>query len=1173
MAQTEFIENKGQWDSKVTFMSVAGNGAFYLEKNGFTVLQHDEKDMETLHAKIHGPGSQKIPASFTVRSNAYKVRFLDANPNPQIIPDKEEPTVNNYFIGNDKSKWASNCKIYLGVTYKDVYPGIDVRYYSDAGQRLKYDIIVNPGADIQKLALKYEGVDNLEVKNKELHIKTAIGENKELYPYSYQVIDNIRTEVKANYQLKDKIVKFKVKDYSSEHILIIDPTEIFFSYTGSPADNWGFTATYGPDGSFFSGGIVFSNGFPVNPGAYKEDFLGGGYDIGIMKLSANGSRRIYATYIGGTGDDQPHSLIVDPQGNLVLAGRSNSKDYPTTIGTVGNSGANDIIVTKLNSTGSSIIGSIKIGGSGEDGMNIRDRESAPDLRALSLNRNYGDDARSEVILDGANNIYVASCTRSTDFPTTSGAFQERPLGQQDAVVLKIDPTASSVLWSTLLGGSGDDAAYVLTIGANNNLYVAGGTSSTDFKGISASGVVGSKYSGGDCDGFIVEMTTDGNVVNRGTYLGTGAADQIYGIQTDKNGNIYVMGTTEGNWQHINTVFVNDKGKQFISKLKPDLSDFIYSTMFGSGSDFPNISPTAFLVDRCENVYVSGWGGKSNTIQGFRTGTTIGLPLMNNVLKQKTDVSGSDFYFFVMERDGLSQLYGDFFGQEDPPIGSDPKTFGDHVDGGTSRFDKNGVVYQAMCANCFRTVRFNGTPGSWSTTNQSQSGGKCNLGMLKIAMNFAGVSAGPKASINGIANDTAGCVPLTVNFSDTLVTKSSKRYLWDFGDGTPKVKTTDPNISHTYNTVGKFKVTLVAIDSTTCNISDTAYLNIKAGDNRAILNFVSLKQPPCTNLTYLFNNTSTASKGTFKNGDFTWDFGDGSAKINTGTESITHSYAGPGTYKVVLSLSDTSFCNSPSDTVKLVRLSPFLKSSFTTPANGCVPYNAVFQNTSSGGLNFRWDFGDGTTSTEENPTHPYPNVGTYLVKLYAFDSTSCNKIDSSTFTITVSPIPTAGFTFSPNPPQANTFTNFANTSTGATNYFWKFGDGDTSLEVNPQHLFPATDTYSVCLTAINDAGCSNVLCQPVAALINPLLDVPKAFTPGQPGINSTISVRGFGIKNMTWIIYNRWGQKIFESNSTKIGWDGYYKGKLQPLDVYTYTLDVIFSDGKTLRKTGDITLLR
>jgi len=209
---------------------------------------------------------------------------------------------------------------------------------------------------------------------------------------------------------------------------------IFGSFTGSTADNWGFTATYGPDGSMFGGGIVFDTGFPVSPGAYQTNYGGGfggagaGIDMGIIKLSPNGSNRIYATYIGGGGDEQPHSLVVDPAGELVIAGRSNSPNYPVTAnGSLAGAGW-DIVVTKLNAAGNGIIGSKKIGGGGDDGVNIQARRDK-----VSLQQNYGDDGRSEVILDGAGNIYVASSTQSRPdgngvggFPVTPGVFQPAP---------------------------------------------------------------------------------------------------------------------------------------------------------------------------------------------------------------------------------------------------------------------------------------------------------------------------------------------------------------------------------------------------------------------------------------------------------------------------------------------------------------------------------------------------------------------------------------------------------------------------------------------------------------------------------------------------------------------------------------------------------------------------
>jgi gliding motility-associated-like protein len=201
-----------------------------------------------------------------------------------------------------------------------------------------------------------------------------------------------------------------------------------------------------------------------------------------------------------------------------------------------------------------------------------------------------------------------------------------------------------------------------------------------------------------------------------------------------------------------------------------------------------------------------------------------------------------------------------------------------------------------------------------------------------------------------------------------------------------------------------------------------------------------------------------------------------------------------------------------------------------------------------------------------------------VRLIANDPTTCNKSDTSAyFTITVYPIPTANFTWSPNPPLENTRTSFTNLSVGATRYLWDFGDGENSTEVNPVHLFNRTDTFHVILSAYNDADCVDSFDAFVPTIIRPLLDVPNAFTPGRFSSgsynNGIVKVEGFGIGKMIWKIYNRWGQLVFSTNNLNQGWDGTFKGVLQAMDVYAYTLDVEFTNGQKLRKTGDITLLR
>jgi hypothetical protein len=218
----EFIENKGQWDHKVLFMGKVSAGAFFVHKDGFTVLQHNPEDWDRLHEFTHNKGGgenlRTANTDMVVRSHAYTVDFVGSNPKAQVIADKPLITYNNFFIGEDPSQWAANCKTYQGITIKDIYPNVDVRYYSDRGT-MKYDLIVNPGGDISKIALKYKGVNKLEVKNKELVIGTSVGLLKELSPYTYQFREKGKTEIGAKYSVKGDIVRFNMT--LNQHWLLI----------------------------------------------------------------------------------------------------------------------------------------------------------------------------------------------------------------------------------------------------------------------------------------------------------------------------------------------------------------------------------------------------------------------------------------------------------------------------------------------------------------------------------------------------------------------------------------------------------------------------------------------------------------------------------------------------------------------------------------------------------------------------------------------------------------------------------------------------------------------------------------------------------------------------------------------------------------------------------------
>ena len=1207
----QFVENKGQWNNKVAFKGELASGAFFIERHGgYKLVLHDHNDLRALLDQHHGaasansnkPKSDISGVRTVLHSHAYEVTFQNSNAAPEVVSEKPLTSYNNYYIGNDPSKWATKCRIFQAITYKNVYNNIDVRYYTSSTGQLKYDLIVHPGGDPENIALNFDGADELKVKNGSLAIKTSVDQVQEATPYSYISSLEGRKEINCNYSVHGNTVKFKISGKRDPNAtLVIDPTLVFSSFTGSKADNWGYTATYDAAGNFYGGGIVFGTGFPLTNGAYFQNYVGGvnydgndngaGFDMGIIKLSSDGSTLMYGTYLGGaTGNEQPHSLVVDNAGNLIVAGRTSSNDYPVypagnVLGDGCKNGDFDICITKFDPTGAALIGSIRLGGAKDDGINIADKEHSVQPQQYyqySLRRNYGDDARSEVNIDAGGNIYMVSCTQSSDFPTVN-AFQTTNGGgqfNQDAVIIKLSSNLSSVLFSTYFGGTGDDAAFVLAINPLNNLlYVAGGTVSTDLPGNTTGSLFSTNQ--GSVDGFVSIINTSGSTpqIQQTGYFGTSGIDLIYGIQFDQSGFPYIMGTTTASWPVVNAPFSQSGGKQFIAKIKPDLSAWVYSTVFGTNSPLqPNISPTAFLVDICENVYVSGWGGGQNQT-GYLSQGTSGLTTTSNALKLNS--SGNDFYFFVMAKDAASQLYGSFFGQ-DPPYG-----WPNHVDGGTSRFDKNGVIYQAMCANCFGAGLtgagdFPVTPGAYATVNGTTVNGSvqaCNLALVKIAFNLAGASAGVQSSIDGRVRDSSGCSPISVDFKDTIGT--AKKYIWDYGDGTPDTVTTASSVSHLYTLPGNYLVRLIGIDTTKCFPYDTSYVTIRLGTDSVSLALNFSRVGACSSNTFQFNNLSVGAPGTvpFPSNSFRIDYGDGSSAI-LGTGSVQHTYAAIGSYNVSLVLVDSNYCNQYDSITLPLKIANLVKAQFTTPVNGCAPYTAQFTNTSTGGLSYKWVFGDGTTDSVNNAntvSHLYAGIQQYSVYMVAYDSATCNKFDTSSIqTISVEGKPTALFTVTPQPPVANTPIIFNNNSAGGVLFKWFFGDGDSTITTSTypvSHQYNTTGTFKASLIVVNNAGCLDTLSQSVQTYVIPLFDVPNAFSPNGDGINDVIYVQGFGISSIKWNIYNRWGTLVFTSTNISNGWDGRYKGVPQPQDVYQYALEVQMTNGDVFTKKGDITLLR
>ena len=1157
----EYIPNLGQWDAPFLYKSNHAPCDFFLTKNGYRVLLSDPANAIKMDRKHHGNENN----DGILRFHAYDVSFIGSNPQVTFSEEKTQTHYYNYYQGNESRRWKHGVHPSLVVNYHSLYEGIDMRVYSE-NFNIKYDIIVNPQADYKQIKIKYTGLDNIFIRDSKLILVSSLGEQSELQPYTYQFVNNERVEIPCEYVVNGDVVSFKLKkSYNSSYPLYIDPTLVFSTLTASTADNWGFTATYDSSGNLYAGGITgysypnpgaYTGNFPTTPGAFQQNFAGGGpggmgniyrYDATITKFNPTGTSLIYSTYLGGSDNDQPQSMIVDHNDNLIVVGRTYSPDFPTSPGCYDptHNGGADIFVFKFSPSGA-MIASTYVGGSGDDAVNVSPDEMV--ITPNDLKHNYSDDARSEVIVDSANNIYLVAATTSPNFPTMA-ASQASLGGMQDGVVVELNPTCTSLLWGTYLGGSQNDAAYVITLNKmnQNEVYVAGGTMSSNFP--TTPGTLFPTYQGG-IDGFLTRFNNTTKQIVASTYIGTNAYDQVYGVQTDDSNRVYIVGQTQGPYPTTPGTWGVPNSSQFFSIINKNLNSFIHSTVFGTGiTATTNIAPNAFMVDKCQNVYLSGWGGP---VIPSNPGSTTGMPVTNDAIKLTTD--GSDFYFIVLGKNLATFLYGSFFGQNGG--------VGEHVDGGTSRFDDKGVIYQAICAACGGSQIYPTTPGVWGPLNLSSN---CNLGALKIAFNFQNPNA--VASAVGPAK---GCAPFTIQLQNTSTSATS--FSWDFGDGSPL----DPSINptHTYSTPGTYTLTLVASNPNGCTATiDSMHLIITVINDSLFPGFTYVKQDSCGPFTVLFTNTSHYNNGIpMANASYHWDFGDGTS-FNGQTPPL-HSYPAANTYTVTLTMTDSTTCNSPAVYQQVVDFSVnVVKSAFIMPDSICMPALVLFTDQSQNATGWLWNFGDGNNSTQTNPSHLYQTPGTFTVTLISSNPNTCNKVDSMSRTITIFPQPNADFSWTPDPPEPNTPNIFKNLSTGATDYFWDFGDGNTSKDKNPIHIYEKDGTYTVCLTATNEYGCKDTACKSVRGMVIPLVDVPTGFSPNGDGINDYVYVKGYGIEKLMFRIFNRWGEKVFETTDKSIGWDGRYKGVIQEMEVYAYTLDVEFFDGSKVKKSGNITLLK
>ena len=953
-----FEENKGQFDESIFFRTRLPESAVYLQTKGISYQCLPSGQFEEYHQYQHGERAE-IPR---FRAHTVQLNFVNAHLQK---PQKRNP-LKSYKNVFRKGLNATGIQSFQEIEFPSIYPGIHLKCNRDWG--FKYEFIVEAFANPSQIVIQWEGANALWIDESGNWIaQTSVGQLIEQKPFAYQMnsLGQVDT-VHCQFELKGDSMYFKLGSYDSSKQLILDPRIVFSTYSGSEDDNWGFTSTFDTSGNLYLGGVVFGSDFPITPGAIDTVFQGA-MEVAIMKFDSTGTNLLYATFLGGSSAEQPHSLIAFGE-ELLIMGATGSANFPvsnTAFDTVFRGGTNtagtagifpqgtDIFISKLSADGTQLLASTFVGGQGNDGLN-------------SLLRNsYGDDSRGDILVNSMGEVFVASSSVSTDFPSLSSSFGNCG-SSQDAVVFKLSADLSQVLWSFCLGGSLPDAAFSLALNdTETELYVCGATRGSGFP--TTTGALNENYLGGTADGFISRLDAANATLLSSTFIGGIGRDISFLLDLNPAGEVAIFGQSDqGMPISDSSLFHQTNARQFLQLYSQDLSVLSRSTLFGSGRNSYDLAPTAFRIDECGVLYLSGWGG-SLASSGSRT---FDLEVSSDAYQDTTD--GADFYIMALNSEWKKLLYASFFGG----IGT-----GEHVDGGTSRFSENGVISQAICAGCGGTSNTPAQPSNvWSTTNESSN---CNMLAFRFAFELDTLTL--KLTLQ---KDTV-CLGQAVNF---IVEQSNATSFYrTLGDG----RTDSSTQSVSYPLPGEYTIHLTAFnDQCGTQISDS--VKVQVVDAQQSYQLIAQYDTCDANRWVTFDIVPPLPF----------------FEIHTATGVVLdsmpalYSYPGIGAYQPYLIAFDPLCNSSIFDTAEVYfsRGLPFMRfnSDYTACRDGLAYY---FNSVQSAILKLTVDFGDGQilTAADNLWEHSYAEPGLYTITINAEDSI-CNVILTESFDIQVGQLP-------------------------------------------------------------------------------------------------------------------------------------------------------------------------
>jgi hypothetical protein len=663
----EFTENRGQLENDEVRFYVLG-GSVWFTDDGVWFEVREEIETRDQGSQLRGQGGVigldfdpigrfKESEPIKYKRVILKQEFVGAN---EVRPLGSERFCwnSNFFYGNNSSKWCTDVPNYAEVYYENIYDGIDLRYFSN-DNGLKYDFIVNPGANVNQIRVKYEGADTLKIDgSRNLIIETPFGNIVESELFIYQNIKGSMQKITGAFKtFNETEYGFEILDnYCPQEVLIIDPkVDLEYStYIGGASSDEGYGIAVDSTGNTYITGRTFSDDFPTTNGSYNESRTGS-YDIFVTKLDLTGSNLVYSTYIGSSTLDCGIDIVVNSTGYAFVTGETLSQNFPTTIDRFSgdtNSGGFSVIIFQLSPNGSELKYSTYIGGTNNhddvysiaidsnNNMYIAGHTSSyffpttsgafdstnndySDGFILKLNHSgnkldyctlLGDSERDychDIAIDNAGNAYITGYTRSPNFPCSTGANDTTFNGNNDCYIFKLNPTGTNMIYSTFLGGSEADIGYGIVIDSLENAYVTGSTKSADFPNTTSAfdKDYNDKYSNEDV--FIAKIDQYGKNLIYSTYIGGEWGDIGYDIAIDMIGNVYVTGETDSQDFPITSDAYDNQlngNDAFLLQLAMNGSTLLYSTYLGGTNYDYGLGIT---IDRLWNVYMTGYTYSNN----------------------------------------------------------------------------------------------------------------------------------------------------------------------------------------------------------------------------------------------------------------------------------------------------------------------------------------------------------------------------------------------------------------------------------------------------------------------------------------------------------------------------------------------------------------------------------